>query len=332
LVVHKSEARPPINDTDFWTLQEYANSFTGSFVNGSGQWSLWWGNVALPNPGNDSFVNAYTVSSVQGSTNGTTLRATRESGEPYHAGVTNSPSVWYKWVAPSNGAITLDVSGNTAQMILALYTGSSVGSLTLVTNSSAFSPRTTFSAVSNTTYRIAVVGNNGAQGTFTLNWVQPSAPVFLVSPQTTNAVVGETIPFTSQAIGTPDPAYQWRKEGTNVPYATNATLTLTNIQVSDGTNYSVVATNLGGSVTSGVAQVYIWPNSSARLLSVQLTTNGQFIFAVAGLTNRPYRIETSTNLNSSTNWVTIYTNYVTYLYTNFNTTNEGARFYRAITN
>src|SRR6266581_5960307 len=94
------------------------------------RWALWWGNLVLPNPGNDNFTNAYVISGGQGSTNGTTLRATRETGEPYHAGVTNSPSVWYKWTASSNGATTLNVTANTAPMILAVYTGSSVASLT----------------------------------------------------------------------------------------------------------------------------------------------------------------------------------------------------------
>ena len=134
------------------------------------------------------------------------------------------------------------------------------------------------------------------------------------------------------AIGTPNPAYQWRKEGVNVANATNATLTFTNVQSADGTNYTVVATNLGGSVTSPVASLFIWPDSSARLLSAQLTTNGQFIFTVAGLTNRPYRIESSTNLNSPTNWVSVFTNFVTYAYTNSIITNDAQRFYRAITN
>src|SRR5712664_3342544 len=44
------------------------------------------------------------------------------------------------------------------------------------------------------------------------------------------------------------------------------------------------------------------------------------------------RIETSTNLNSPTNWLPIFTNFASYWHTNFNTTNDARRFYRAITN
>ena len=94
----------------------------------------------------------------------------------------------------------------------------------------------------------------------------------------------------------------------------------------------MVATNSVGSVTSSVATLYIWPDSSARLGTLQLTTNGQFIFSVAGLTNRAYRIVSTTNLNSPIVWTAVYTNYVTYWYTNFAISNDAQRFYRAITN
>src|SRR5262249_20792621 len=153
------------------------------------------------------------------------------------------------------------------------YTGASVGSVILVTNSVISPPKITFNAVSNTTYRISVDGNQVpsgdqfAQDNFTLNWVQPSAPFFLLAPHTPNVILGETASLLSLATGTPDPVYQWIKEGVNVANATNANLIITNIQFSDGTNYTVVATNIGGAVTSPVASIYIWPDSSARLLS-----------------------------------------------------------------
>ena len=218
-------------------------------------------------------------------------------------------------------------------MILAVYTGSSVGSLTLVTNSGAL--RVTFNASSSTTYRIAVAanyGNNPSPGTFSLSWSQPSAPFFLVTPQTTNVAVGETATLNSLAIGTPNPGYQWRLEGTNLPSATNATLSITNVQFANGTNYAVIASNGLGSVTSAVVALIIWPNSSARLGYTQLDPSNSLIFQVAGLTNRPYRIVMSTNLSNPTNWVPVFTNYVSYWYTNSAISNAGQSFYRAITN
>ena len=57
-----------------------------------------------------------------------------------------------------------------------------------------------------------------------------------------------------------------------------------------------------------------------------------FWFQAFGLTNRRYIVQTSTNLNSTTNWHPIYTNYASYFYTNFSRRNDRQRFYRSITN
>src|SRR5262249_17672638 len=41
----------PANDSDFWTVQEYAVPHVGSVTNRSGQWATWWGNVTVTLPG-----------------------------------------------------------------------------------------------------------------------------------------------------------------------------------------------------------------------------------------------------------------------------------------
>jgi uncharacterized delta-60 repeat protein len=64
--------------------------------------------------------------------------------------------------------------------------------------------------------------------------------------------------FNVTAIGTPPLSYQWRKGVTSLPAATAASLTLTNVQVSDNGNYSVVVTNAYGSVTSSVATLTVY--------------------------------------------------------------------------
>jgi hypothetical protein len=322
----------PANEVDLWTIQEYSRPAVGS-GDGSGRWGTWWGKVALPLPGNDHFTNYFTITSDEGTTNGTIVRATRETGEPNHGGNANTPSVWYRWVAPANGNVMFDSTnrGSSFSMVLAIYTGSSVNALTLRTNATGTAPRATINAVSNTTYQIAVAGLNGACGDFTLHWVQPSPPMFLTHPQTTNVVVGENVTLTSLAIGAPDPAYQWRQEGTNIVGATNADLTITNVQLWHGTNYTVVATNISGSKTSSVASLIIHGDSAARLSLWQFTSTNQFRFHISGLTNRSYLIQTSTNLNSPTNWYPIFTNFVSFWYTNTSAA-EAKRFYRVITN
>ena len=47
--------------------------------------------------------------------------------------------------------------------------------------------------------------------------------------------------------------YQWQLNGTNIVGATNATLTLTNVQTSNNGSYQVVISTGAGSVTSSVA-------------------------------------------------------------------------------
>jgi hypothetical protein len=217
--------------------------------------------------------------------------------------------------------------------VLAVYTGSVVTNLSVVTNHhGGFSLSTVvFQAVLNTTYRIAVAGYNGVGGDFSLSWKQPAAPLFTKQPQTTNVVAGENVTFSSTAIGTPQPVYQWRLEGTNLPNATNASYVITNVQTNHMTNYTVVVTNSMGSATSSIAALYVHATGTAKLSDWQ-ATSAQFIMTISGVTNRPYVVEATTNATSTNfiGWLPIYTNYVTFNFTNQITTNYPHRLFRAV--
>ena len=56
--------------------------------------------------------------------------------------------------------------------------------------------------------------------------------------------------FTVTASGAAPLAYQWRKNGTNIPGETSATLSLAGITTAAGGGYDCVVTNLCGSATS----------------------------------------------------------------------------------
>ena len=152
----------------------------------------------------------------------------------------------------------------------------------------------------------------------------------ITQPTATNVVANanENATFTVQACGFLPLSYQWRQEGTNIPGATSSSITRANAQTSHATNYTVVVTNSYGSVTSSIAGLFVHSDSAARLGPFAHNAT-KFWFQTWGLTNRPYRIETSTNL---VNWTSLFTNYVSYWYTNANYTNDRYRFYRAITN
>ena len=135
-----------------------------------------------PTPPNDNFANAQVISNSSGTASGTNIGATKESGEPNHAGNVGGKSVWYRWQAPGTGTVTITTAGSNFDTILGVYTGTSVSSLTLITsndddpNGGGLHSRVSFNSTSGTTYRIAVDGFNGASGNITLNWSLVAPP------------------------------------------------------------------------------------------------------------------------------------------------------------
>jgi hypothetical protein len=81
--------------------------------------------------------------------------------------------------------------------------------------------------------------------------VQPGTPpIITAQPFGTSVPVGGTAFFTVTAGGSSPLNYQWSFNNTNLPNATNATLTLTGVQTTNAGNYSVAITNLYGATNS----------------------------------------------------------------------------------
>jgi hypothetical protein len=148
------------------------------------------GSVVTPvAPANNNFANAQVISGCTGSVTGSNESATKETGEPNNP---NSPgstkSVWYRWQAPGTGSVTIDTRGSNFDTTLAVYTGTSLGGLSLVTNNDdsedlSTPDRDVTSLVSfsitapGTIYYINVDGYNneglgGDTGSIKLNWTQ----------------------------------------------------------------------------------------------------------------------------------------------------------------
>jgi hypothetical protein len=89
--------------------------------------------------------------------------------------------------------------------------------------------------------------------------LRPSPPV--ITEQPTNETVGEnsTAQFSVAAIGTKPFAYQWSFDNTNILNATNAILTLPEVQFTNAGNYSVTLTNVYGSTNSAIATLTVTP-------------------------------------------------------------------------
>lgn len=125
-------------------------------------------------PTNDNFAAATAASGDSGSESGWNQNATRETGEPAHAGSTGSASVWWKWTATASGDVGIDTHGSGFDTLLGVYTGTAVNSLTTIASnnddgSGNGASGLSFRAVSGTTYYFAVDGKNTASGRVTLN-------------------------------------------------------------------------------------------------------------------------------------------------------------------
>jgi len=139
--------------------------------------------VAPAAPPNDNFSAAQVISGCAGTTTGTNVGATHESGEPNHLldGNGGARSIWYQWTAPSSGSAQVTTAGSTFDTVLGVYTGNTVSSVTALSRNDDVDPGVVltssvqFDAVAGVTYRIAVDGFNnsgsgGDVGEVTLNW------------------------------------------------------------------------------------------------------------------------------------------------------------------
>jgi hypothetical protein len=169
------------------------------------------GSVAPPSPpppaDNDNFANAFVLVGCSGTALGTNLNATRENAEPNHLSLSNNGagthSLWYQWQAPSTGSANFTTAGSAYDTVLAVYTGTSVNTLTVVAQNDDIpdvpgqphqvTSSVTFSVVAGNVYRIAVDGfNNGGDGgdmgPLKLNWSQSGCnePARFLIPEDSN--------------------------------------------------------------------------------------------------------------------------------------------------
>jgi hypothetical protein len=162
---------------------------------------------------------------------------------------------------------------------------------------------------------------------------------FLVSPNVTNqpttqsGYLGGSITFNVSATGQAPLKYQWRFNSADVVSGTNDNLVITNAQSAAAGTYTVVVSNIYGSVTSTVANlnllglpVFFQPGNGIA------NADGQVVLSVAGLTGQgPIVFEYSSNLM---NWSSFYTNpsgFGTISISDFGASNFPSCFYRART-
>ena len=138
---------------------------------------------AMAAPTNDNFADAQEIVGTTATVSGTTLDATTEEGEPSHGEFASGSSIWYRWTAPQDMTVLLDLCDSGFDTLIAVYTGTDLSALTQVArNQDAYKcrrvsrSRVTLSATAGTTYYVAVDGEFDETGAVVLKLVDLSPP------------------------------------------------------------------------------------------------------------------------------------------------------------
>ncbi len=196
----------PVDDTQFWTQQEFARPPAG----GSGRWATWWGQISPAPTGppvNDDFVDAIALGGGSGSVSGTNVGATGETGEPLgscSAGDTEVNSVWWSWTPTTTDSVQIDTNGSAFDTTLAVFTGSTFPTLVEVgcddDGGDGLQSLLTLGLTAGVTYQIRVDGYSAATGAITLNYQQAGANLAPVVSAGSNQTV--TLPSSAALDGT----------------------------------------------------------------------------------------------------------------------------------
>jgi len=125
-------------------------------------------------------------------------------------------------------------------------------------------------------------------------------PGITAQPSDQRVLLGNSASFNIVVSNPPPLHYQWRFNSTNILNSTNAIFVIPTTTLTNSGNYSVVVTNLAGSVTSSNALLTVLVPPS---LALQLSSGYPFL-NLNGMVGNDFVIEYSTNL-SNTNWITL---------------------------
>src|SRR5262249_7976414 len=121
-------------------------------------------------------------------------------------------------------------------------------------------------------YTVVISNNLGSVTSAVATLTVGAGPSISAQPQSQTNVAGTTASFSVTAAGVPAPAYQWKFNNSAIAGATTSALSITNVQLTNGGNYTVVLTNSVGSITSSVATLTVWVPPSITTQPQSLTT------------------------------------------------------------
>ncbi len=131
------------------------------------------------------------------------------------------------------------------------------------------------------------------------------APAISQEPRSQNVNQGDSASFSVTASGTPAPAYQWRRNSADIAGATDSAYIRNNVLPADAGSYSVVVSNVAGTVTSAdaVLTVNVPPGITGQPQSVTAAVGSNVTFTVTATGTLPLEYQwrfNGTNLAAAT--------------------------------
>jgi hypothetical protein len=156
---------------------------------------------------------------------------------------------------------------------------------------------------------ISGIYNAGSSGKCT----GPTPPSISIQPQDQIALVGTNVTFSVLAAGSIPLFYHWTFSGAGLTGATNSSLHLTNIQLTNAGVYQVVISNAVGAVTSDIASLLIGgpPVIRSQPKDVALSPGSTATFIVGAVGSLPLAFQwqlEGTNLNTPGDYALAVTN------------------------
>src|ERR1019366_278359 len=113
-------------------------------------------------------------------------------------------------------------------------------------------------------------------------------PTITTQPESQTVALGQNASFSVTANGTAPLSYQWSFNGAALAGATSSTLPLNNVQTNKAGSYTVVVTNMAGSITSAVAPLTVLvPAGITNQPQSQTVVQGQNASFTVGASGTP---------------------------------------------
>lgn len=282
--------------------------FNNSKIYGATGSSLTLTNVSVPNIG-----NYYVAVSdgILGAGNSGTATLTVTDLPPTVNGDAYTVHQNVKLTVSTPGVLINDSPAFAGPLTAMLVTNASHGTLSFYTNGGfTYLPATNYYGTDSFSYIASDGMSNSAPATVSLTIVAP--PSITTQPLSQAVVTNQNATFTVAASGTMPLSYQWYRQGSMLAGATNSTLTISNVANNSAGRYSVILTNVAGSVTSASATLTVVSlpvvstlaassvTTNSAVLNAALNPNGaatSYYFQYGLTTN--YDLVTQTNTQPS---------------------------------